>query len=193
MNSNELVARNVRRFRTERQLSLGDVARRSGLSKQTLSKVELGTGNPTVDTLEAIAAALDVPIRRLMTEWGTRVFLVRAGDGQVEDSTLGATSLLDITYGSGYVRTSVVDVISDSETAEHDIHPAGALLHVYVIEGTIVLGPENETFELEPGDFIRFPSDAKYRFHAASSKAKAHVTTTIPQVPQFGPNAPDPR
>ena len=193
MNSNELVARNVRRFRTERQLSLGDVARRSGLSKQTLSKVELGTGNPTVDTLESIAAALDVPIRRLMTEWGTRVFLVRAGDGQTEESTLGATSLLDITYGSGYVRTSVVELSSESVITDHEIHPAGALLHVYVIAGTVHLGPENETFDLFPGDFIRFPSDAKYRFQAATHTATAHVTTTIPQVPQFGPNVPAPR
>lgn len=193
MNSNELVARNVRRFRMERQLSLGDVARRSGLSKQTLSKVELGTGNPTVDTLESIAAALDVPLRRLVTEWGSRVFLVRAGDGKQEDSTLGATSLLDITYGSGYVRTSVVELSSDQATTDHDIHPAGALLHVYVINGSVLLGPENETFELQSGDFMRFPSDAKYRFEATSRTAKAHVTTTIPQVPQFGPNAPAPR
>lgn len=193
MNSNELVARNVRRFRTERQLSLGDVARRSGLSKQTLSKVELGTGNPTVGTLESIAAALDVPIRRLMTEWGTRVFLVRAGDTQAEESTFGNTSLLDITYGSGYVRTAVVELSSAAAAADHEIHAAGALLHVYIINGSMILGPENETVELQCGDFIRFPADAKYRFEAASPTARAHVTTTIPQVPQFGPNAPDPR
>jgi transcriptional regulator with XRE-family HTH domain len=52
--SSELVARNVRRFRLERGFSIGDLARRSGLSKQTLSKLEMGNGNPTVDTLAAV-------------------------------------------------------------------------------------------------------------------------------------------
>ena len=72
---NELVARNVRRFRRERAMSLGELARRSGLSKQTLSKIEQGCGNPTVDTLAQLGAALDLPARRLFTEWGTPVYV----------------------------------------------------------------------------------------------------------------------
>lgn len=192
MNSNELVARNVRRFRTERQLSLGDLARRSGLSKQTLSKVELGTGNPTIETMEAIATALDVSIRRLVTEWGTRVFLVKAGEGQEDKSSIGESKLLDITYGSGYVRTSTIRLESSTTPERHEVHPAGALLHVFVIAGSVRLGPENEIFELVAGDFIRFPSDSPYRFEATTPEARVHVTTTIPQVPQFGPTAPLP-
>lgn len=57
---NQLVARNVRRFRRERAMSLGELARRSGLAKQTLSKIEQGTGNPTVETLALLGAALDL-------------------------------------------------------------------------------------------------------------------------------------
>ena len=68
MDSSELVARNVRRFRLERGFSIGDLARRSGLSKQTLSKLEMGNGNPTVDTLSAVGDALDVSLGRLVTE-----------------------------------------------------------------------------------------------------------------------------
>lgn len=76
--SNQVVARNVRRFRLERSLSLGELARRSSLSKQTLSKIEQGVGNPTVETLSLLGSALDVPVRRL----------------------------LDEAYGSGYLRLS---------------------------------------------------------------------------------------
>src|SRR6201993_3629574 len=67
----QLVARNIRRFRRERAMSLGELARRSGLSKQTLSKIEQGLGNPTVDTLAQLGTALDLPARRFLTEWGT--------------------------------------------------------------------------------------------------------------------------
>jgi len=52
-------------------MSLGDLARSSGLSKQTLSKIEKGDGNPTVETLALLGPALYVPARRFLTEWGT--------------------------------------------------------------------------------------------------------------------------
>src|SRR5690242_21201967 len=79
--SNQLIARNVRRFRRERAMSMGELARRSGLSKQTLSKIEQGSGNPTVETLAQLGAALDLPARRLFTEWGTPVYVQRHDEG----------------------------------------------------------------------------------------------------------------
>src|SRR6201987_5676801 len=82
---NQPLARNVRRFRRERAMSLGELARRSGLSKQTLSKIEQGCGNPTVDTLAQLGAALDLPARRLFTEWGTPVYVKRHYEGSWVD------------------------------------------------------------------------------------------------------------
>ena len=102
---NELVARNVRRFRRERVMSLGELARRSGLSKQTLSKIEQGCGNPTVDTLAQLGAALDLPARRLFTERGTPVYVKRHYEGSWVDGAERSERILDETYGSGYVRT----------------------------------------------------------------------------------------
>jgi len=52
-----LLGRNVRRIRGERQMSLGALARQAGLAKQTLANLESGTGNPTVETLLAVAGA----------------------------------------------------------------------------------------------------------------------------------------
>src|SRR5947208_16677633 len=102
---NDLVARNVRRFRLERAMSLGELARRSGLSKQTLSKIEQGEGNPTVETLSLLGAALDIPARRLLTEWGTPVYVQRGHEGTWTDRSDWSERLLDEVYGSGYVRT----------------------------------------------------------------------------------------
>jgi transcriptional regulator with XRE-family HTH domain len=66
-----LVARNVRRLRPERGYSQSELARRSGLAKQTLSGVEAGDANPTVLTLTAIADALAVLVAHLLTEYGS--------------------------------------------------------------------------------------------------------------------------
>lgn len=64
--ANQLVARNLGRLRLERSMSLAAVARRSGLSEQTLSTIEQGLGNPTVVTLAPLGGALDLPRRFLI-------------------------------------------------------------------------------------------------------------------------------
>lgn len=185
---NELVARNVRRFRLERAMSLGELARRSGLSKQTLSKIEQGSGNPTVETLSLLGAALDVPARRLLTEWGTPVYVQRQDEGAWADGANWTERLLDETYGSGYVRTLLLRLERSGKAPEVvPPHASGTLHHVYVITGKLRTGPLNEPVDLAAGDFVRFPGDVPHRLLCLSERVAAHMVTTIPQVRQFGP------
>ena len=55
-----LIAASLRRERARAGLSLTEVARRAGIAKSTLSQLESGTGNPSVETLWALGVALDV-------------------------------------------------------------------------------------------------------------------------------------
>lgn len=48
---NLIVAANIRRLREERNLSMEELARLSGVSKSMLAQVERGDGNPTLSTL----------------------------------------------------------------------------------------------------------------------------------------------
>ena len=189
MESNQLVARNAKRFRVERGLSLGDVARRSGLSKQTLSKLENGVGNPTVETLAALGAALDVSLRRLVTEWGTPVFVQRAEQGEWQASSGHQERALDEIYGSGYVRTTLLRMTRGDDSGEIDAHAPGALHHIYVVTGRVRIGPVTDLVELSAGDFVRFPGDVPHRQTCLSDKAVMHMVTTLPQVRQFAPTA----
>jgi transcriptional regulator with XRE-family HTH domain len=188
MDPNELVARNVRRFRRERNLSLGELARRSGVSKQTLSVLENGAGNPTVDTLAALGAALDVPPRRLLAEWGSPIYVQRAGEAEWAEHGGWSDRLLDLTFGSGYVRTFVLRLERAAEQATDPVpaHTTGSLHHIYVFSGKLRTGPVDDQVELAAGDFARFPADVPLRHTCLSDRAVAHVVTTIPQPHQFG-------
>lgn len=181
-----LVARNVRRIRQERQLSLGRLARQAGLAKQTLSTIERGTGNPTVDTLHALARALGVGVTWLLTEWGTPVFVQRAADAAWDDGDGRPSRLLDQIYGSGHVRTALLHVPPGPGDRPVDPHSPGTLHHVYVIEGSLVTGPIEDPVELGRGDFARFPGDVPHTFgNGGTERAVVHMVTTIPQVPNF--------
>ena len=188
---NQLVARNVRRFRRERAMSLGELARRSGLAKQTLSKIEQGTGNPTVETLALLGAALDLPARRLLTEWGTPVYVQRRDDGAWSGGPEWSERLLDEIYGSGYVRTFLLRLERGSvEPSVVEQQPPGTLHHLFVITGRLRIGPVSEPVDLAAGDFVRFPGDVAHRYVCLSDRATAHMVTTLPQIRQIGPVMP---
>src|SRR5436853_1052556 len=63
-----VLAANLRRLRIARHLSLSELARATGISKATLSGIENGRANPTVETLAGLAAALRVSLVELLEE-----------------------------------------------------------------------------------------------------------------------------
>lgn len=61
----EIVGANVRRRRAELGLGQRELARATGLSYPTMSRLENGHTNPRLSTLLAVAAALDTTVSEL--------------------------------------------------------------------------------------------------------------------------------
>src|SRR6202522_2360081 len=77
----ELIAASLRRERRRTGLTLTEVARRAGIAKSTLSQLESGTGNPSLEPLWAICVALDAPFARLLDPPRPHVQVIRADEG----------------------------------------------------------------------------------------------------------------
>ncbi|MGA7174330.1 MAG: helix-turn-helix domain-containing protein [Candidatus Acidiferrales bacterium] len=60
-----IIGDRLRALREEKELSQGDVEKRTGLLRCYISRVENGHTVPTVETLEKMARALEVPLYRL--------------------------------------------------------------------------------------------------------------------------------
>src|ERR1700684_637276 len=73
----------LRRERGRPALSLTDLAKRAGIAKSTLSQLENGVGNPSLETLWALAQALGIPLSRLVDPPGAGIQVIRAGEGAV--------------------------------------------------------------------------------------------------------------
>lgn len=54
------------RLRKERNLTQEELARKAGITKNTIGNLEKGHGQPRMGTAAAIAAALDVPLSELI-------------------------------------------------------------------------------------------------------------------------------
>ena len=58
----------IRDFRLQKGMSQGDIEKRTGLLRCYLSRVENGHTVPSLETLQKIAAALDLPLSQFFAE-----------------------------------------------------------------------------------------------------------------------------
>jgi transcriptional regulator with XRE-family HTH domain len=60
-----IIGKKLKQIRESKNLSQGDIEKRTGLVRAYTSRVENGHTTPSVETLEKYAAALDIPLYRL--------------------------------------------------------------------------------------------------------------------------------
>jgi transcriptional regulator with XRE-family HTH domain len=170
----EVIAASLRAERVRAGLSLTEVARRAGLAKSTLSQLESGTGNPSLETLWALCVALEIPFSRLVAMERPRVQVIRTGEGpavESEQSDYRATLLAASPPG---VRRDVYSVAAEPGTQRSSKpHPPGVVEHVVVSAGRALVGIADEPVELHPGDYICYPADVPHVFQALEPGTRA--------------------
>lgn len=68
----------IRLLRTEKKMSLQELAERAGISLSYLSEIERGTVYPSLNTVKRIAEALDVPPTSIMGQEGSLGYKLKA-------------------------------------------------------------------------------------------------------------------
>nr|WP_296771606.1 helix-turn-helix domain-containing protein [Rhodococcus sp. (in: high G+C Gram-positive bacteria)] len=168
------IAASLQRERKRIGLSLAEVARRAGIAKSTLSQLESGTGNPSVETLWALSVTLDVPFAQLVEPVKPRVQLIRAGTGPAfvsETADYVATLLASCPPNARrdiYFITAQVGAPRAS-----DPHSPGVIEHVVMSAGRALVGPTEEPVELHPGDYLCYPGDIAHTFEALEPNTTA--------------------
>lgn len=70
----------VKEISKNKKLSISDLAAKLEVTRETLSRQIAENGNPTIETLEKIASALEVPITELFPASNRITGAVRVGD-----------------------------------------------------------------------------------------------------------------
>jgi transcriptional regulator with XRE-family HTH domain len=162
------IAAALREQRERAGLSLTELARRAGIAKSTLSQLESGSGNPSVETLWALAVALGVPFSQLVEPPLAPVRVVRAGQGpRVPSERAHFTGSL-LAAGSPHGRRDIY-VIAMEPGPEHRQarpHLPGTVEHLVVAAGRVRTGPAEQIVELGPGDYAAFAGDVEHVYEA---------------------------
>jgi transcriptional regulator with XRE-family HTH domain len=168
------IASSLRRERERHGISLAELARRAGVAKSTLSQLEAGSGNPGVETLWALAVALDVPFSRIVDPHTQPVQVIRAGDGieiRSEHAPFAATLLSACPPGAR--RDLHVMSAEPGPARDAHAHIVGTTEHVVVTAGRWRAGPVGAEVEVGPGDYVRFPGDRPHTYEALAPGSAA--------------------
>ncbi|MGW1029945.1 helix-turn-helix domain-containing protein [Streptomyces sp. NPDC002577] len=136
MGLNDEVGRRLKQLRQDSGLSLSELARRSGVGKGTLSELEGGLRNPTLETLYALTTTLGRPLSAVLDDPPSAV---AAGAGGVSGSAV--TAVLLERYEDAEAATDVFRVTiaagATQESAAHVPHTTESLM---VLSGIAVVG-----------------------------------------------------
>jgi transcriptional regulator with XRE-family HTH domain len=170
------IAASIRRERDRAGLSLTELARRAGIAKSTLSQLESGAGNPSVETLWALGVALGVPFSQLVDAPQPQVRVIRAGEGPVTYAERASYSATLLASGARRARRDIYRIAAEpGEPRISGPHTPGTTEHVVLSAGRALVGPQAEPVELSPGDYITYPGDAPHIFSAL----EPHTTAVI--------------
>ena len=162
------VAANIRTLRREAGLTLADLAGAAGLGKSTLAQLESGKANPSVETLWALTAALQVPFARIVEEARPALQVVRGREVppmRSDEEPGWAGRMLAASHRRGTFDLYLFDM--EAGGVRHaDAHHAGVIEYMIVVEGRMRVGPQPGAVELGPGDLITFAADVPHVYEA---------------------------
>ncbi|GAA2904718.1 XRE family transcriptional regulator [Streptosporangium fragile] len=171
-----LIAASIRRERDRAGLSLTELARRAGIAKSTLSQLESGSGNPSVETLWALGVALGVPFSRLVEPPRPNVRVIRAGEGPVTHSEQASYAATLLASCPPSARRDIYRIgAQPGEPRISESHMPGTAEHVVLGAGRALVGPVEEPVELGPGDYVTYPGDAPHIFKALEPDTAAVI------------------
>jgi len=181
----ELIGARVAELRRERGLSLSELAARAGIGKATLSGVEAGTRNPTLETLYAITGQLGLPLAAVLAE--------PAAD-PADPARDREPGFADV---HGDAVTAHLHAVFEEPTATFEFyrlrirpgrrqtspaHSPGTTEHLSVFAGHGLAGPADEPIPLAPGVYATWQADRPHVFEAVEEVSAALMIRS----PRFG-------
>jgi transcriptional regulator with XRE-family HTH domain len=170
----------IRTVRERRGLTLREVADHAGVSESMVSQIERNRVSPAIDTLLALADALDLDLEYLFADYrrDRSVKITR----QTERTSFTRRGVLyewlarmeeDLAFPEGAAGgieayTITVEPGAATGSAEYG-HPGWELGIVEAGRAELTVG--RETYTLEPGDSVSFRADAPHRLANSGKEA----------------------
>jgi transcriptional regulator with XRE-family HTH domain len=158
----------VKALREAMDLSLRDLAERSGVSAPMLSQVERGETSPTLAVANRIASGLDLRLSQLLRlDESSTVTVVRAGERRGGGADGHAFEILTAPLPGLRAELSRHTLRAGSHTGgpgDAPMHEPGSREIALVEDGALVLHIDGDEHPLATGDCVTFDADLPHHF-----------------------------
>jgi XRE family transcriptional regulator, regulator of sulfur utilization len=163
-------------------LSLRDLAERSGVSAPMLSQVERGETSPTLAVAGKIAAGLELTLSQLLRlDEDRHVVVVRHGQRRIRRRRGHTVEELSPPLPGQRADVSEHTLAPGSATGGPDdppMHEPGSRETAVVLEGAVELFIDGRRHELAAGDSVTFDADLPHHFENNGS-AEARLIAVV--------------
>ncbi|WP_406249530.1 helix-turn-helix domain-containing protein [Microbacterium sp. M] len=174
------IARTLRREREAASLSVSELARRAGISKATVSQLESGAGNPSVETLWALGVALGIPFATLVDQQASAPTLIRSDDlAGIPSAAATYSATLLAASPPGARRDIYLIQAEPGDPRRSEPHRPGTIEHVVLISGQAHVGPTGDPELLNPGDYLTYAGDVAHIFDATAPGTSAVLISEL--------------
>jgi transcriptional regulator with XRE-family HTH domain len=162
------IGRRIKALREAMDLSLRDLAERSGVSAPMLSQVERGETSPTLQVAARIAAGLELRLSQLLRlDEGGSVQLVRAGEGRRGGADGHRYEILSPPLPGLRAELSRHRLAPGAKTGgpgDPPMHEPGSRETAVVESGAVTLHVDGQDHTLTAGDCVTFDADLPHHF-----------------------------
>ncbi|MDI3387638.1 XRE family transcriptional regulator [Streptomyces sp. B-S-A8] len=167
-----MLAANLKRARNERGLSISELSRRSKIGKATLSQLESGAGNPTIETVFSLSRVLEVPISDLLDARPTSGLTVVRAEQQEVLSGEGVDLRQLQRIESGDTVFEVFDQQVRADCRQDSLGHVGTE-HTIVQAGRLRVQVDGQEVELGPGDYVGFDASLPHSYTASGAAVRS--------------------
>lgn len=153
------VGARIRALREERGLTLTALAAAAGIGKGSLSELESGRRNPTLDTLYAVAGPLGIPLGALLD--------FSAGAVAADEGFEGV--LLHTERGEGSTSEVYLLRVAAGVTRVSPAHAPGVVEQLVVLAGACRVEYADRRIDLPTGGHATWPADVPHRYTATGA------------------------
>lgn len=179
------LARNLKRWRSERGFTLDALAARAGVSRGMIIQIEQARTNPSVGTTVKLADALGVSITTLLDyEQGAHVRLVPQEQAvRMWSTDAGSyTTLLVGTEARGPLELWGWRLMPGDSSAS-DPHPDGTTELLHVTAGELTLVVDGESHSVPAGASATFEANVPHEYrNEGSEPVEMTMAVSIPPV-----------
>jgi transcriptional regulator with XRE-family HTH domain len=163
----QAIGAQVRAHRTRLGLKAADLAAAAGISGSLMSKIETGQVSASLSTLQAVAAALNVPLAGFFAaaEEQRDCSYVRAHQGVVIERRGTKAGHQYRLLGHSLAGDLVVEpyfITLSEEAAPYTAFQHAGTELIYMLTGRVAYRHADKTYELGPGDTLMFDATAAH-------------------------------